>query len=94
MPQICHIPEEEKLTLLRQKQSISLLQRNPMSGVLVIWREARRVCRLGDLARDDLLEGIDPLAGAVDGVHEMHGCGLWIELVGWVVCDCSAVQVD
>lgn len=71
----CPLGVREELTLLRQKQSVSLLQCNAMSGVLVIWREARRVCRLGDLARDDLLEGIDTLASAVDGVHEMHDGG-------------------
>jgi len=77
----------KELTLLRQKQSISLLERNPMSGVLVIWREARRVCRFGDLARDDLLEGIDTLASAVDGVHEMHDGGFFraCGLARWVV---------
>ncbi len=31
--------------------------------------------RFRNLAGNDLLEGVDALAGAVDGVHEMHLCG-------------------
>lgn len=64
------------LTLLSQQKAVSLLKRNTVSRVLVIWREARWVCRLGDLAVVDLLQRVDALAGRVKGVHKMHGCGL------------------
>lgn len=52
-----------KLTLLCDKQSISLLQRNTMSRVLVIRRKASRVCGFRDFSRDHFLEGI--LADAI-----------------------------
>lgn len=47
-----------------------------MARVFIIRREPRRVCALGDLGADDLLEGVDSLARCVDGVHEMHVCCL------------------
>lgn len=53
-----------------------------MSGVLIIRREPSRMRRFRDFARNDLLESVDTLAGAVDGVHEMHFCGLWIVSAG------------
>lgn len=43
-----------------------------MLGPLVVGREARGVGRLGHLALEDLLEGVDALAGAVDVAHQMH----------------------
>lgn len=44
-----------------------------MLGPLVIGGEARGVRRLGDLALEDLLEGVDALArGSVDVAHQMH----------------------
>ena len=66
----------ESRTLLRQQKAISLLNSNTVSRVLVIRGKSRRVRRLGDLAVVDLLQGVNALAGCVEGVHEMHGCGL------------------
>jgi hypothetical protein len=43
-----------------------------MSRVLVVRRKASWVRRLGDFARNDLLEGVDTLASGVGGVHKMH----------------------
>ena len=55
--------EGRRLTLLRQKQPVSLLQRNPMSRIFVVRREASRMGRLGDHAFDSLfLERVDSLA--------------------------------
>jgi hypothetical protein len=63
-----------KLTLLCQKQSISLLDRDPVPRVLVIGRETGRVGALGDLAVDDFLERVDALRWVlrVRNEHEMH----------------------
>jgi hypothetical protein len=61
-----------RLTLLSQQKSVSLLQRHTMSRVLVVRRKASWVRRLGDFARNDLLEGVDTLASGVGGVHKMH----------------------
>jgi hypothetical protein len=63
---------EGRLTLLSQKQSISLLQRNAVPRVLIIWRESRRVCGLGDFASNDLLQRVDTLARGIESVHKMH----------------------
>ena len=41
-------------------------------GVLIIRREPCRMRRLGDLSSNNLVEGVDALAGRVEGVHEMH----------------------
>lgn len=44
-----------------------------MLAPLVVGGEARRVRRLGDLALEDLLEGVGALArGRVDVAHQMH----------------------
>lgn len=44
-----------------------------MLAPLVVGGEASRVCRLGDLALEDLLEGVGALArGRVDVAHQMH----------------------
>lgn len=40
--------------------------------VLVIGREASRVCGFGDLGALDLLQGVDALALVVESVHQMH----------------------
>lgn len=70
-----------KLTLLSDQKTVSLLQGNTMSGVLVVWREASWVSRLGDLKRSspgswlgvsDLLEGVKALALWRKSVHQMH----------------------
>lgn len=51
-----------------------------MLAPLVVGGEARRVRRLGDLALEDLLEGVGALArGRVDVAHQMH-------LEGVVLC--------
>lgn len=63
----------ESLTLLRQEQTESLLQSNTLPRPLVVRGEARRVRRLGDLAVGDLLEGVEAVAGRIEGVHKMHG---------------------
>ena len=47
-----------------------------MARPLVIGREAGRVRRLGDLAIEHLLEGVEALAAVVEVVHEMHFGGL------------------
>jgi len=80
--------QRRNLTLLRQKQPISLLQRNPMSGVFIIWRKPRRMRRFGDFSRNNLLQCVYTLALLVEGVHEMHICGL---LLG--SRECSGVNV-
>jgi hypothetical protein len=61
-----------KLTLLGQEQAISLLQRHPMSRVLVVGRKSRRVRRLGHFTGDHLVQGVDALAIGIEGIHEMH----------------------
>lgn len=43
-----------------------------MLGPLVVGGEASRVGRLGDLALEDLLEGVGTLARGVDVAHQMH----------------------
>jgi len=61
-------------TLLRQKQSIALLNRNPVPAVLVVGRETGRVRALADFAVDDLFQRVDALGRVrrVGDVHEMH----------------------
>jgi hypothetical protein len=44
--------------------------------VLVVGREASRVCGLCDLGAGDLLQGVDTLALAVESVHQMHVGGV------------------
>lgn len=65
---------EKKHTLLRQKKTVSLLNRNPVPAVLVVGREARRVRALADLAINHFLERVDALRRVrrVGNVHEMH----------------------
>lgn len=78
-PSTLHSPPNwetgEKLTLLRQQQTITLLQRHTVPAVLVIRAEPRRMRTLGHLASIDLLQGVDARALGVKGVHEMHGGG-------------------
>lgn len=64
--------ERGKLTLLGHEQTESLLQRDPVPGPFVIGREARRMCRLGHLALECLLERVCSLARSVEVDHEMH----------------------
>lgn len=45
---------------------------NILPRVLVIGREASRVCGFGDLGALDLLQGVDALALVVESVHQMH----------------------
>lgn len=61
-------------TLLRKKQSKSLLHGNSLARPFIIGRKASRVRRLCDLAVGYLLKGIQAVAAGVEGVHEMH-CG-------------------
>lgn len=37
--------------------------------IFIVRREARRVCRFGDLASLDLLQSVDALASGVKSVH-------------------------
>jgi len=70
-------PSYKPLTLLRQKQSIALLNRHPMPRVLVVRGETGRMRALADFAVDDFLERVDAL-GRVERVgdeHEMHAVG-------------------
>lgn len=60
------------LETLRQAAE-SLAQQVAVLAPLVVGGEARRVRRLGDLALEDLLEGVGALArGRVDVAHQMH----------------------
>jgi hypothetical protein len=61
-------------TLLGQKQSIALLNGNPVPRVLVVGGETGRVRALADFAVDDLLERVDALGRVlrVGDKHEMH----------------------
>lgn len=66
----------------------SLAQQVAVLAPLIVRREARRVCRLGDLALEDLLQGVGALAwGRVDVAHQMH-LG---QLVG--MCDIGWLRV-
>ena len=38
--------------------------------------------RLGNLSSDDLVEGVDALAGRVEGEHEMHDGGCSVAIAG------------
>lgn len=57
---------------------IDRLNKESLPRVLVVGREASRVCRLCDLGAVDLLQGVDTLAFAVESVHEMHAGGIVI----------------
>lgn len=74
-----------RLTLLGQEQPVSLLQRHPMSRVLVIRRKSRRVSRLGHFARNDLVQRVNALAIGINGVHKMHFVRYWVlqRVGGW-----------
>merc|ERR1712230_50558 len=65
------------ILLLHHEQTVALLERNPVPGVLVVGREPRWVRRLGDLAINDLLQRVLALAIRSEGVHKMHGCSCW-----------------
>lgn len=70
-------PEKDcQLTLLGQKKGKPPLQRNTLARPLVIWRESRRVRRLGDLSVGDLLERVQAVAIGVESAHEMHFGGM------------------
>lgn len=56
-------------------------------GVLVVWREPRRVRGLGDLAFGDFLQRVGALAVRVESVHEVHGGG------SDRLCDCWMVYI-
>lgn len=69
------------LNTLRQA-SKSLAQQVAVLAPLIVGRETGGVRRLGDLALEDLLEGVGALArGRVDVAHQMHlgGCEVCIE---------------
>jgi hypothetical protein len=71
----CSFPFPRKQhTLLGQKQSISLLNRNAMPRVLVIRRKPGRMRALADFAVDDFLQSVDALGGVrgVGDEHKMH----------------------
>jgi len=71
---LCCLLSEHLLIILElgEEQTVALLERDSVPGVLVVGREARRVGRLGDLAVGHLLEGVVALALGVQSVHEMH----------------------
>lgn len=58
--------------LLRKQKVEATLERHALARPLVIGREAGRVGRLGDLAVDNLLEGVDTAARLIESVHQMH----------------------
>lgn len=62
------------LSHMRQLHSASFfgMLHSSVPRVLVVWREPRRVCRLGDFGTGDLLERVDALALGIEGVHKMH----------------------
>lgn len=70
-----------KHTLLGKEETESPLQGDPLAGVLVVGGEAGRVRRLGDLAVEDLLQGVDAVAVLTLDVHEMHFAGVCKGLV-------------
>jgi hypothetical protein len=82
------------LTLLRQKQSISLLQRNTMSRIFIIRRKPRRMRTLRHFSTGDLLQRIYALAGGIEGVHEMHGVSCVIETPDLVDGHCTSIRVS
>lgn len=61
-------------TLLCQKQSVALLDGDPVPRVLVVGRETSGMRALADFAIDDLLQRVDALGRVlrVGNVHEMH----------------------
>lgn len=66
--------------------------------VLVIGGESSRVCRLGDLAVQDFLEGIHPLAFFVQSVLLFGQIVLFSFLVvvffaQWVLCSSQSIHV-
>lgn len=61
-----------KRTLHAWQPAEPLAQDVAVLGPFVVGREARGVRRLGDLALEDLVEGVDPLARGVDVAHQMH----------------------
>jgi hypothetical protein len=75
-------PVPGPLTLLRQKQTVSLLDGDAVPRVLVVGREARGVGALGDLAINDLAQRVDALGRVlgVGDVHQMHAATVSIEL--------------
>ena len=80
------------LDTLRQAAE-SLAQQVAVLAPLVVRGEARRVGGLGDLALEDLLEGVGALArGRVDVAHQMHvgGCRVLLGLIeGFEAGDCG-----
>ena len=74
------LKQKSKLTLLRQKQSISLLNRHPVPRVLVVRREPSRMRALAHFAVDDFFQRVDALRGVgwVGDVHEMHTVRGWV----------------
>lgn len=60
---------------LREQQPITFLDSYPVPRVLVVGREPCGMCGFCDFSCSDFLEGVDPFAISVEGVHEMHGDG-------------------
>jgi len=66
------LTENLEILLLGDEKTVTLLEGDTVSGVLVVGRKSGRVCRLGDLGTDNLLERVDALAVGVESVHKMH----------------------
>lgn len=63
-------------TIVQVQQTISLLQGDALARPLVVRRETGRVCGLGHLAGEHLLQRVGALAVGVEDVHQMHCGGL------------------
>jgi len=65
-----------EVLLLGDEKTVALLEGDAVSRVLVVGREASRVCGLCDLGASDLLQGVDTLALGIESVHQMHIGGI------------------
>lgn len=70
-----------KTYLLGQQEPKASLESDPMSRVLVVRREASRVCRLRGFPIDEFLEGVDAAPGfgvwVIVKMHDAESFGQW-----------------
>lgn len=66
------IGKDHVLTLLGEKEVEAALEGDALARPLIVGGEPGGVRGLGDLAVDNLLQGVQTVARLVESVHQMH----------------------